>query len=379
MPTTAGSHALMNNFAPDAFIASRIIANGGIILGKTNLSEWANYLCISAPNGYSAVGGQTLNPYGPRKHDTGGSSSGSGSATAANYAVATVGTETSGSILSPSSANSAVGLKPTVGLLSRSGIVPISSTLDTPGPITKCVIDNTILLSAMLGEDESDPATIGQLSKVDYLEELKTGTLTGVRFGVIRSFLLDTLYKEAVGKIIAKGGVAIEYDAPQVSLEGFLSLLNGDMIRDMEKYLASYVGSSVSHRTMADLLAHNLSDSTIRIPYGQGRFEGILADTITDEGLANLRDRLNQSGRSYFDLPMAEHQLDFVLSANNWSAGLAAVAKYPCLTVPMGYKPSGQPMGITFIAKPFEEAALLKVGYAFEQATKAREVPANYK
>ncbi|MBE0666845.1 MAG: amidase, partial [Bacteroidales bacterium] len=156
LPTTAGAAVLTDNMTADAFITERIREKGGIILGKANLSEWANYLSSACPHGYSAVGGPTLNPYGRRKFDTGGSSSGSGTAMAANYAAAAVGTETSGSILSPSSANSLVGLKPTVGLLSRSGIVPLSGTLDTPGPMTRTVTDNAILLSALSGEDTTD-------------------------------------------------------------------------------------------------------------------------------------------------------------------------------------------------------------------------------
>ena len=159
VPTTAGAHVLLNNQTADAFIVQRMKEKGAIVLGKTSLSEWANFNCSGCPNGFSAVAGQTLNPYGRRVFDTGGSSSGSGASMAANYAVATVGTETSGSILSPSSSGSLAGLKPTIGLLSRGGIVPISSTLDTPGPMTKNVIDNAILLSAMTGEDPRDIAT----------------------------------------------------------------------------------------------------------------------------------------------------------------------------------------------------------------------------
>ncbi|WP_338039008.1 amidase family protein [Maribacter litopenaei] len=160
MKTTAGSIALMENEVDDSFIVHRLKENGALILGKVNLSEWAYFLCSGCPVGYSAVGGQTLNPYGRRIFETGGSSSGSGTSVAANYAVAAVGTETSGSILSPSSQNSVVGLKPTIGLLSRSGIVPISSTLDTPDPMTKNVNDNAILLSAMLGYDAEDSKSV---------------------------------------------------------------------------------------------------------------------------------------------------------------------------------------------------------------------------
>lgn len=168
LATTAGSLVFKNNKTTDAFIIKRIKENGGIILGKTNLSEWANYLCLDCPNGYSAIGGQTLNPYGRKIFDTGGSSSGSGVAVATNYSAVAIGTETSGSILSPSSKNSLVGLKPTVGLLSRSGIVPISSTLDTPGPMTKNVIDNAILLSAMSGKDTTDITSNSYSKKIPF-------------------------------------------------------------------------------------------------------------------------------------------------------------------------------------------------------------------
>ncbi|MDP5139343.1 MAG: amidase family protein, partial [Spirosomaceae bacterium] len=192
--TTAGAAAFLDNFADDAFIVSRIKEKGGIILAKSNLSEWANFLCGVCPNGYSAVGGQTLNAYGRKKIDTGGSSSGSGVSMAANYAAAAVGTETSGSILSPSSQSSLVGLKPTVGLLSRGGIVPISSTLDTPGPMTRNVTDNAILLDAMSGEDPKDVATKNNPKEKIYIETVTEGTLKGFRFGAFKNFMDNELY-----------------------------------------------------------------------------------------------------------------------------------------------------------------------------------------
>ena len=166
MNTTAGAIALKDNETEDAFIVKQLKKNKALILGKVNLSEWAYYMCNGCPLGYSAIGGQTLNPYGRGVFETGGSSAGSGTSVAANYAVAAVGTETSGSILSPSSLNSVVGLKPTIGLLSRSGIVPISSTLDTPGPMTKNVIDNAILLSAMTGKDMADNKSVRYRRKI---------------------------------------------------------------------------------------------------------------------------------------------------------------------------------------------------------------------
>ena len=174
MPTTAGAVAFKDNNADDSFIVKRLKENGALILGKANLSEWAYFFCGDCPSGYSAVGGQTLNPYGRKKLDTGGSSSGSGVSMAANFAAAAIGTETSGSILSPSSANSVVGLKPTIGLLSRSGIVPISSTLDTPGPMTRSVVDNAILLNALTGMDKGDEASEKlDAQNVDYVAGIK--------------------------------------------------------------------------------------------------------------------------------------------------------------------------------------------------------------
>lgn len=199
MPTTAGAVALEQNFVNDAFIVNQLKANGALILGKANLSEWAYFFCGDCPSGYSAIGGQTLNPYGRRVLDTGGSSSGSGVAVAANFCVAAIGSETSGSILSPSSQNSVVGLKPTIGLLSRTGIVPISSTLDTPGPITKNVIDNAIVLTAMFGYDETDFSSV-EANRDLFLEPDKysSASLKGKRFGAFTRFLNDTLYLNAL-------------------------------------------------------------------------------------------------------------------------------------------------------------------------------------
>jgi len=380
LPTTAGTHLLRNNDASDAFIVKRIKEKGGIILGKANLSEWANFLCLGCPNGYSAVGGQTLNPYGRKKFDTGGSSSGSGSAIAANYAVAAVGTETSGSILSPSSANSIVGLKPTTGLLSRSGIVPLSSTLDTPGPMTRNVTDNAIFISVMIGEDSADVATKNSpKNKKDYWEGLKNSSLEGVRFGVSKSFLEDSIYRLNVKRIVALGGIAIEFEPTQKNFEGFGTLLSADMRIDLPNYLNQHSSEGLTIRSVSDIVAYNRRDSLDKIPYGQGRFERILNANLSEEELAQLRIKLRNAGVSFFEDAMTEHQLDVILSMNNRNARNAAAANYPCLTVPMGYRETGQPVGITFISRPFEEDKLLKIGYAFEQGTKMRKLPLEYK
>jgi amidase len=379
IPTTAGAVALQNNQTADAHIVKRLENSGAIILGKSSLSEWANFLCDGCPNGYNAIGGQTLNPYGRGKFDTGGSSSGSGSSIAANYAAGAIGTETSGSILSPSSSNSIVGLKPTVGLLSRGGIVPISSTLDTPGPMTRNVMDNAIMLSALTGEDSEDEVTVGNSPDKEYWKSLEESNLEGMRLGVMKGFLEDSLYKVNVQQLKELGAELVEVEAPQVDLSGFLTLLNLDMKADLPHYFENYAGSSVKLRSVQDVIQFNLGDSATRIPYGQARFEGIVNDTTSLEAFDSLKARLMSEGRRYFETMMNENELDAVLSINNWSAGYAAVAHHPALTVPMGYEENGQPKGITFIAEPYSEEKLLKIAFAFEKKTKAREIPADYR
>ncbi len=378
MITTAGANAFANNTTTDAFITDRIKAKGGIILGKTNLSEWANYLCLDCPNGYSAMGGQTLNPYGLRIFDTGGSSSGSGSAMAANYAAAAVGTETSGSILSPASAHSLAGLKPTTGLLSRSGIVPISGTFDTPGPMTRNVTDNAILLSAMLGVDGADEASKANPQNAFNWEQIKTGSLKGIRFGVFKSLLTDTLLKKQVATMVSLGAVMIELETVSFPNDGFGTILNADMKSDLPAYIKNNGNKKLTYQTIEDIMIFNRQDSLRSIPYGQGRFTGILKDSTSNAELNKLKATVRNNAVQFFEKQMQQHQLDIILSINNRHAGHAAAANYPCLTVSMGYRSTGEPAGITFIARPWQEALLLKVGYAFEQASLERKIPETY-
>jgi len=380
MNTTAGEIALKDNETKDAFIVEQLKKNKALILGKVNLSEWAYYMCNGCPLGYSAIGGQTLNPYGRGVFETGGSSAGSGTSVAANYAVAAVGTETSGSILSPSSLNSVVGLKPTIGLLSRSGIVPISSTLDTPGPMTKNVIDNAILLSAMTGKDMADDKSVSTDEK--YFEAvLNPVSLKGKRLGVFKDLLeTDSIYRSTIDKLKKQGVEIIEFNAPEVSMDGFLTLLNIDMKNDLPKYLKDNAPNTelIPVRNLKDIVEFNLSDSLLRIPYGQSIFDGILKDSTTLEELEVIKSRLEKNGRLFFDTAMDQENLDAILSINNYHAGYAAVAKYPALTIPMGYKETGEPISLTFIAKPFHENDLLGLGRAFEIATKIRKPPLAY-
>lgn len=380
MPTTAGAVALKDNITEDAFIVQQLKKQGAIILGKVNLSEWAYFFCGDCPSGYSAIGGQTLNPYGRRVFDTGGSSSGSGVAMAANFAVAAVGSETSGSILSPSSANSIVGLKPTIGLVSRSGIVPISSTLDTAGPMTKHVIDNAIVLDAMFGEDLSDSKSIYALwLNGFYYEDLpQSKSLDGKTFGAFKRLLTDSLYVTAIEDLKALGATIVEVEEGERQLPNFINLLNLDMRNDLPLYLNTYANPSLEIHSVSDVIDFNKTDSLDIMPYGQKLFLGIVADEGDENSLKRIKDSLNYIGKSFFDQPQKANNLDGFLSINNYHAGLAAVAEYPAITVPMGYEANGKPKGLTFIGKRLSEKQLLEYAYAYEQATKKRQSPKNY-
>ena len=379
MPTTAGAVVLKDNNTDDAFIVEHLKEKGAIILGKTNLSEWAYFFCGDCPSGYSAIGGQTLNPYGRRIMDTGGSSSGSAVAVAANFCVAAVGSETSGSILSPSSQNSVVGLKPTIGLLSRSGIVPISSTLDTAGPITKNVTDNAILLDALFGEDKADDKAIYALWEPGfYTKNLVINDLKGKRFGVAKRLLNDTLYVKAIQVLKQLGAEVIEIDELEIGLPNFLRLLNLDMKKDLPKYLSKYANDSIKVKSVTGVIEFNKNDSLNVMPYGQKLFVGIEEDEGSDEYLKKIKDTLHINGKKYFDTPMDTYQLDAFLSINNYDAGYAAVAEYPAITVPMGYAKKGEPKGLTFIGRRLQEKFLLQWAFTYEQASKMRVAPKSY-
>ena len=376
MPTTAGALALADNKnTEDAFIVKRLKEEGALILGKANLSEWAYYFCTGCPLGYSAVGGQTLNPYGRAEFETGGSSAASGALVAANYAVAAVGTETAGSITSPSSQNSVVGLKPTVGLLSRTGIVPISSTLDTPGPMTKSVMDSWIFINAMYGFDKQDSKSYDYVDKNygSFKDDLK-----GKRFGIIKSYLQDSVFNANINIIKENGAEIVEITPPQVGLPGFLTLLNIDMKHDLPQYLKNHTDKNVKVSSVQNVINYNLQDSILRAPYGQQLFDGIVADTTTVAQLQEIKKTLMANARNYFEA-LDKENLDAILSINNYHSAYSAVAEYPNITVPMGYKKSGEPISLTFIVKPKEESRLLILGNAFEQLTKHRKLPENYK
>ncbi|MFK7834320.1 MAG: amidase family protein [Winogradskyella sp.] len=379
MATTAGAVALKDNITDDSFIVSQLKSKGALILGKANLSEWAYFFCGDCPSGYSAIGGQTLNPYGRKVFDTGGSSAGSGVAVAANFCAAAIGSETAGSILSPASQNSVVGLKPTIGLVSRSGIVPISSTLDTAGPMTRSVRDNAILLDAIYGFDGSDSKSKTVDINQGYHSNLSKTALKGKRFGAPKRLLEDTLYSNALQILKEQGAEIIEIDEQDVGLPNFIRLLNLDMRKDLPKYMEAYANKSIALRTVSDVIGFNQKDSLKTMPYGQKLFEGIANDAGDSDYLEAIKDTLKTNGLNYFNKPMQAHTLDGFLSINNYHAAFAAVAEYPALTVPMGYAENGEPKGLTFIAKAFQEKELLQWAYAYEQASLKRISPKNYK
>jgi amidase len=378
MSTTAGAVALKDNQTKnDAFIVEKLKENGALILGKVNLSEWAYFFCSGCPLGYSAIGGQTLNPYGRGEFETGGSSSGSGVTVAANFAVAAIGSETSGSITSPSSQNSVVGLKPTIGLFSRAGIVPISSTLDTPGPMTKNVIDNYILAQAMLGKDTSDETSF-EVKKEDFFNnQIPKSTLNGKRLGVLTSLLTDSIYAATIEKLKKAGAILIEINPQQPPFNGFITLLNIDMKHDLPTYLLNNKTANVSVKNVYDVILFNKKDSLLRAPYGQQLFEGIVKDTTTLAQLEIVKATLKMDAENYLK-DLKEQNLDAILSINNYHSGIAAVSFHPTLTIPMGYKKTGEPLSLTFVGIPNSESKLLTIGYAFEQLTKVRKMPKNY-
>ena len=376
LPTTAGAHSLKNNFTDDASIVKQLKDSGALILGKTNLSEWANYFCYGCPNGYSAMGGQTLHPYGRKILDTGGSSSGSGVSTTSNLATASLGSETSGSILSPSSANSLVGMKPTIGNVSRAGIVPISSTLDTAGPMTKFVIDNILIYNAI---NDFDPLDDYSVENYDIrLEEVVDSKLEEYTIGYYKSFYeRDSLYKNAID-FLTENGVELQViDAPQIRLEGFAKILDEDMRYDLRSYLFFYGSKNLKVEDISSIIKHNEMDSIERAPYGQGIFKKIIQDTMSINDFEDLKFELMNKGNEFFDIPMDKYNLDAVLSINNYHAGYAAMAHNPCLTVPMKLRKNNEPAGLTIIAKSFQEQKLYEIGYFFEKNYMGRIPPKN--
>lgn len=389
MHTSAGSLALADVYAPqDAFVVERLRSAGAVILGKTSLTEWANFMTENMPNGYSSRGGQVLNPYGPGTIDTGGSSSGSGAAVAAGLACFAIGTETSGSILSPASQHSLVGIKPTVGLISRFGIVPISFSQDTAGPMCQTVTDAALALGALTGVDLRDPVTGSSegLYAVDYTLGLTPDGLQGVRVGVPQhgfwEHLADwqkPLMEQALRDLERLGAdVSAPTDIPEVDQIRDFTVLIHEFKVTLNAYL-NWLGDRSPVTSLADVIAFNEANGDQCLKYGQTIMlkSEATSGTLTDRDYCEARQRDIRLARDQgIDRVMAEQRLDVLVFANNFGAGIAAKAGYPSITVPGGYSPEGEPLGLTFTARAFEEAALIRWAYAYEQGTRHRRPPA---
>ena len=402
MQTTAGSLALVGSVPPhDSAVAARLRAAGAVILGKTNPTEWANIRSSHSTSGWSARGGLTRNPY-CLDRNTSGSSSGSAAAIAANLCAVSVGTETDGSIVSPSHICCLVGIKPTVGLVARTGIIPISHTQDTAGPMTRTVADAAALLSALAGPDSGDPSTSAAQGHIepDYTKFLDANGLRGARVGVVRKSAgfsndVDHLFDDAIAAMKHAGAEVIDpveipildkiYDA-----EGLILLY--EFKEDLNQYLA-WLGDTTQVHSLNDVIKFNDHLREKEMPYfGQDMFLQAEAKgpLTTPEYVKALADSRRLSRTEGIDAAMDKFKLDALIAPTGspaWptdlvngdhfvagSSTLAAVAGYPNITVPMGFV-FGLPVGISFFGRAWSEAKLIKIAYAYEQLTKARKPP----
>ncbi|MDX2228101.1 MAG: amidase family protein [Leptolyngbyaceae cyanobacterium bins.349] len=400
LPTTAGSVALAGSIPPDdAFITKQLRDAGAVILGKTNLTEFANYLTTGMPAGYSSLGGYVYNPYNPTALpggdgrpalSPGGSSAGSGAAIAAYLATVAIGTETSGSILSPANQNSLVGIKPTVGLASRDGIIPIAASQDIPGPLAQTVTDAAIVLGAIAGFDLNDPITATGIGKTytDYTQFLDVDALRGARIGVPKATFWTglpdaqlALTQNALNIIQSLGAELVEADIATVPLPSS-TVLSYEFKRDLNAYLAS-LGPDAPVQTLADVIAFNTANADVALKYGQVLALASQARDLSPESADTqqyLRDRARDlllAGEQGIDAYLAANDLDAIFFPGTRGANIAARAGYPSVIVPAGYQPDGAPFGITFSGAAFSEPTLLGFAYAFEQATNFRVAPAS--
>ncbi|HNP63981.1 MAG TPA: amidase [Woeseiaceae bacterium] len=398
MSTTAGSLALTGHVPPaDAFVVKRLRDAGAVILGKTNLSEWANFRSTRSSSGWSSAGGQTLNPYDTRRTPC-GSSSGSAVAVAANLATVSVGTETNGSIVCPASINGIVGIKPTLGLISRSGIIPIAHSQDTAGPMGRTVRDAAILLTAMTGIDPDDPATLNAEVRHDYSANLTADAMNGKRVGVVRGWYgegrhpdVDASFEASIETIRDAGAII----ADDISLDGDgLRAAENEVLlyefrSDLDRYLES---SGAPLKSLSALIAFNRANADTVMPFfGQEVFvQAQDKGALTDPAYLDALETSKRIARTAIDNAIVEHELDVLIVPTNgpaWmidhvngdnfsigSSSWAAISGYPSITVPAGFA-DGLPLGLTFISSPWNEKQLIEIAHAFEQATRVRKPP----
>lgn len=385
MKTTAGSLALLDAPVPvrDAFVVERLRKAGVVILGKTNLSEWANFRSTKSISGWSGRGGQTNNPYILDKNPC-GSSAGTGAAISANLAVIGIGTETNGSIICPSLRCGLVGIKPTLGLVSRSGIIPIADTQDTAGPMARNVSDAAVLLGIMIGKDKRDPVTAaaGKNGKKDYTAFLDKVGLRGARIGVARQFIDNKtpggkLAEQNLAVLKDLGAIMIDVSFPVV--QGFSDMQREVLLYEFKEGLNKYLaGRGAKYKTLADLIKFNEDNKEKEMPiFGQELFleaekRGEATKDAYLKAFQTIKKTTRQDG---IDAAIAKEKLDAICApagGSTWS--IAAIAGYPYITVPAGFI-DGLPAGMGFFGGAFSEAALIKYAYAFEQATRKREAP----
>lgn len=405
MRTSAGSLALAGTPAPrDAFIVAKLRDAGAVLLGKTNLSEWANFRSTRSTSGWSARGGQTKNPYALDRNPS-GSSSGTGVAIAASLATIGVGTETDGSIVSPSNVNGLVGMKPTLGLVSRTGIVPIAHSQDTAGPMTRTVADLAALLTVLAAPDPADPITTATVrTQADYTQVLDPNGLRGARLGIVRNRLFgshaatDALANAAIEVMRTHGAVIVDpANIPTLGQfdDSEFEVLLYEFKADIPAFF-TWWGPGAPMKNLSDLIAYNTAHAATELKYfgqelvQQANAKGPLTDAAYTQALARNKRLAATEG---IDAVMAEHRLDALVAPTggpawlidlvNGDSGTAtmpgpstvtSVAGYPHITVPMGFD-HGLPVGISFFGRAWSEATLIKLAYAYEQATRHRRTP----
>ncbi|PWV97360.1 amidase [Paenibacillus cellulosilyticus] len=371
----------------DAFLVQKLRNSGAIILGKTNMTEWANGMSSTMWAGYSSIGGLTKNPYGD--HFPGGSSTGSAAAVAANFTTVAVGTETSGSILSPAVQNAIVGIKPTVGLISRSGIIPWSCSQDTAGPMARTVTDAAILLSVLAGKDEDDPATWRNTqSSIDYAAFLDEEGLCGAAIGVFRGAPLakyrdngeydEQLFNDAVSTLKESGAIVIDHiEIPSFNREWEYNKTSHEFAHSVEHYLQSLPAHLPVH-SLNELAKWNEQNADKALKYGQDALEvrSQLKQPLKSQKyiLESVTD-LYYSQNKGIDYALDKYGLDAILFPSYVGADLCARAGYPSIAVPAGFQENGRAFGITFAGAGFSESTLIRIAFSFEQKTKHRTMP----
>ncbi|WP_252504170.1 amidase family protein [Sporosarcina sp. Marseille-Q4943] len=386
MHTSCGSLAMVNHFAvEDAFLVKKLREAGAVILGKTNMTEWANFMSDRMRNGWSSRGGQVKNPYG--LFDVGGSSSGAAAAIAANMAAVSIGTETSGSIINPSAQNALVGIKPTVGAISRSGVIPLSFTQDTPGPLARTVEDAAITFGLMVGYDEADPITreAERFDGIDWLSLCDANSLKGKRIGIARSIFMREIsterkekFEEALRRLESLGAELVDH----IDLGTMEDDLGYDvLLYEFKAALNAYLGkTSMTNpiRTLSDIIQFNKEHPDETLKFGQVMLEKVdrTSGTLTEpEYIEALVRNRHLAGELALDRAFDEHEIDMLVFPQDHGCSFSAAAGYPAITVPSSFTEEGEPFCITLCGKAYSEPELIGYAYAYEQATMARRKP----